>query len=97
MTKAESGAPNKSSRKAIPLRSGAEYLRSLRDGRCVFVDGGLVRDVTEHPAFAGAAGTLARLFDIAAAPEMRPRMTFSSPPQEPQYCAPIRYPGAPTI
>ena len=79
MTKAESGAPNKSSRKAIPLRSGAEYLRSLRDGRCVFVDGGLVRDVTEHPAFAGAAGPLARLFDIAAAPEMRPRMTFSSP------------------
>jgi 4-hydroxyphenylacetate 3-monooxygenase len=35
--------------------------------------------VTEHPAFAGPAVTLARLFDIAAAPEMRARMTFPSP------------------
>ena len=26
---------------AISLRTGAEYLRSLRDGRRVFVDGGL--------------------------------------------------------
>jgi 4-hydroxyphenylacetate 3-monooxygenase len=61
------------------LRTGTEYLRSLRDGRRVFVDGELVKDVTEHRAFAQAARSLANLFDIAAAPQMRERMTFPSP------------------
>jgi 4-hydroxyphenylacetate 3-monooxygenase len=62
-----------------PLRTGADYLRSLRDGRQVFVEGELVKDVTTHPAFARAAQSLAHLYDIAAAPEMRERMTFTSP------------------
>ncbi len=61
------------------LRTGSEYLRSLRDGRRVFVDGDLVKDVTEHPAFRQAARSLAHLFDIAADPAMRERMTFTSP------------------
>lgn len=61
------------------LRTGADYLESLRDGRQVFVDGEKVKDITTHRAFAGGAQSLARLFDIAAAPEMRERMTFTSP------------------
>ena len=61
------------------LRTGAEYLRSLNDGRQVFVDGERVADVTKHPAFREAARSVARLYDIAAAPEMRDRMTFPSP------------------
>jgi len=64
---------------AASLRTGAEYLRSLRDGRRVFVDGDLVKDVTEHPAFRQAARSLASLFDIAADPANRERMTFASP------------------
>jgi 4-hydroxyphenylacetate 3-monooxygenase len=60
-------------------RTGADYLRSLRDGRQVFVDGELVKDVTEHHAFRQAARSLAHLFDIAADPAMRERMTFASP------------------
>src|SRR5215813_6414406 len=64
---------------APSLRSGTEYLRSLNDGRQVFVDGERVADVTKHPAFREAARSVARLYDIAAAPEMRDRMTFSSP------------------
>jgi 4-hydroxyphenylacetate 3-monooxygenase len=60
-------------------RTGADYLRSLRDGRQVFVDGELVKDVTEHHAFRQAARSLAHLFDIAADPAMRERMTFPSP------------------
>ena len=64
---------------AASLRSGAEYLRSLRDGRRVYIDGELVGDVTEHPAFRQAARSLARLFDIAADPANRERMTFASP------------------
>jgi 4-hydroxyphenylacetate 3-monooxygenase len=61
------------------MRTGADYLRSLKDGRQVFLDGERVPDVTRHPAFRGAARSLARLFDIAAAPENRERMTFPSP------------------
>src|SRR6516164_7822715 len=61
------------------LRTGAEYLRSLNDGRQVFVDGERVADVTKHPAFREAARSVARLYDIAAAPEMCARMTFVSP------------------
>src|SRR5215216_6180085 len=62
-----------------PLRTGAEYLQSLCDGRQVFVDGKCVKDVVAHPAFRQAARSIARLFDIAAAPEMRETMTFPSP------------------
>jgi 4-hydroxyphenylacetate 3-monooxygenase len=69
-------APSKSGR---PLRSGADYLESLRDGRQVFVNGERVKDVVEHKAFRGAAQSIAKLFDIAAAPENRERMTFTSP------------------
>ena len=64
---------------ASHLRTGAEFLRSLDDGRQVFLDGDQVRKVIEHPAFSGAARSIAGLFDLAAAPEMRERMTFPSP------------------
>ncbi len=61
------------------MRTGEEYLRSLADGRKVFVDGEEVRDVTKHPAFREAVRSVARLFDIATAPENREVMTFASP------------------
>ena len=31
------------------MRTGAEYLESLRDGRKVYVGGELVDDITSHP------------------------------------------------
>lgn len=61
------------------LRTGAEYLRSLRDGRQVFLGGERVDDVSSHPAFHEAARSIAHLYDIAAAPENRELMTFPSP------------------
>jgi 4-hydroxyphenylacetate 3-monooxygenase len=61
------------------MRTGSDYLRSLNDGRRVFVDGEHVNDVTAHVAFREAARSVARLYDIAAAPEVRERMTFISP------------------
>src|SRR5262249_52625513 len=61
------------------MRTGSDYLRSLNDGRRVFVDGERVNDVTAHVAFREAARSVARLYDIAATPEMRERMTFASP------------------
>ena len=61
-------AVHSQSRSSVSLRTGAEYLRSLNDGRQVFVDGEKVADVTRHPAFREAARSVARLYDIAAAP-----------------------------
>ena len=61
------------------MRKGDDYLRSLNDGRRVFVDGELVKDVTTHPAFRQAARSIATLYDIAAQPDLRERMTFASP------------------
>ena len=47
------------------MRTGAEYLASLNDGRTVILDGEVIGDVSNHPAFAPMAQTIAELFDIA--------------------------------
>lgn len=61
------------------LRTGGDYLYALRDGRNIYLDGKRIDDVTSHPAFSRAARSLANLYDIAAAPENREVMTFTSP------------------
>jgi 4-hydroxyphenylacetate 3-monooxygenase len=76
---ATQGAAGEARAAGTAMRSGAELLRSLDDGREVFLDGERVAKVTEHPAFRAPARQIARLFDIAAAPEMRERMTYPSP------------------
>src|SRR5687768_9340460 len=58
------------------LRTGKEHLESLRDGRVVYIGSERVDDVTRHPAFRGAAETVAALYDMKAAPENRSTMTY---------------------
>ena len=60
-------------------RSGDDYMRALRDGRTVLVNGERVADVTAHPAFAGAIRTVARLYDLAQDPVNRELMNYPSP------------------
>ena len=48
----------------MPARTGKEFLQGLRDDREIWVGGERVRDVAGHPAFAGAARSLAALFDL---------------------------------
>ncbi|MFD9893611.1 4-hydroxyphenylacetate 3-hydroxylase family protein [Amycolatopsis sp. NPDC059027] len=48
------------------MRTSADYLSTLDDGRVVVVDGEPVEDVAGHPAFAPIASTIGRLFDLAA-------------------------------
>ncbi|TGN65788.1 4-hydroxyphenylacetate 3-hydroxylase [Nocardioides eburneiflavus] len=50
------------------MRTSAEYLKSLSDGRTVIVDGKPVDDVATHPAFAPVTRTVGELFDLAADP-----------------------------
>ena len=60
-------------------RSGDDYIRGLRDGRIVLLNGERVGDVTSHPAFAGGIRTVARLYDLAHDPGNRELMTYPSP------------------
>ena len=57
-------------------KTGAEHLKSLRDGRTVYLDGRLVEDVTTHPAYRNACASAAALYDFQAAPENLEMMTF---------------------
>jgi 4-hydroxyphenylacetate 3-monooxygenase len=58
------------------MRTGAEHIKSLKDGRTVYIDGKLVDDVTEHPAFRNAVRAAAALYDFQAQPENIELMTF---------------------
>jgi 4-hydroxyphenylacetate 3-monooxygenase len=48
------------------LRTGAEHLETLRDGRKIYIGNELITDVTTHPAFKNTAKTVAMLYDIKA-------------------------------
>ncbi|MBV8494665.1 MAG: 4-hydroxyphenylacetate 3-monooxygenase [Alphaproteobacteria bacterium] len=58
-------------------KNGEDHLRSLRDGRAVYIDGERVEDVTTHPAFRNAVRTAATLYDPQARPENLERLTFA--------------------
>jgi 4-hydroxyphenylacetate 3-monooxygenase len=59
------------------LRTGAEHLERLRDGRAVFIGDERVDDVTSHPAFRNAARTVAAIYDMKADPANREVMSFA--------------------
>ena len=48
----------------MPARTGREFLKGLSKPREIWVGDDKVRDVVSHPAFAGAAHTLAEVFDL---------------------------------
>jgi 4-hydroxyphenylacetate 3-monooxygenase len=57
-------------------KTGADHIKSLKDGRAVYIDGELVPDVTEHPAFRNSVKSAAMLYDFQARPENIELMTF---------------------
>lgn len=65
------------------LRTGRQYLQSLRDGRNVHLDGRKVRDVTADPRLGMAAQTLARLYDLQHDDSLRAVLTTAGPDGEP--------------
>jgi 4-hydroxyphenylacetate 3-monooxygenase len=56
--------------------TGAEYLKSLDDGREVWIYGKRVKNVAEHPAFRNAARMTARVYDALHDPATREVMTI---------------------
>jgi 4-hydroxyphenylacetate 3-monooxygenase oxygenase component len=63
----------------MAIRTGANYIESLRDGRSVYVNGSLVRDVTRYAPFQGVIQELAALYDRAHEPDLIAEMTYPSP------------------
>jgi 4-hydroxyphenylacetate 3-monooxygenase len=63
----------------MPIRRGEEYLESLRDGRCVWLMGQQVEDVTTHPALAGCARSVAAVYDLQHDPAHQELLTMPSP------------------
>jgi 4-hydroxyphenylacetate 3-monooxygenase len=61
------------------IRTGRQFLDSLRDGREIWVDGERIADVTRDRRFAGAAHTIAELFDLQGSPKLVDKMTYKSP------------------
>ena len=55
------------------LKTGADHLESLRDGRVVYIGSERVEDVTTHPAFRNGARSMAAIYDMKRA---EPRFSF---------------------
>ncbi len=58
------------------LRTGADYLKSLDDGRQIVLGKEIVRDVTTHPAFRNTARSFARIYDMKRSPEHIDAMSY---------------------
>ena len=64
----------------MPARTGAEYVAGLRERAAeIYIGGERVKDVTQHPAFAGGLQTVAGLLDMQHDPATRDEMTYTSP------------------
>src|SRR5580693_2166405 len=60
----------------MQCKTGADHIKSLQDGRAVYIDGARVDDVTTHPAYRNAVASAALLYDYQARPENLEFMTF---------------------
>ena len=58
------------------IKTGAEYLEGLRDGRVIYVGGEKVEDVTTHPGFRNAARSYARIYDARFEDATRDALTY---------------------
>src|SRR5260370_30963483 len=63
----------------MPIRTGKEFHEGLHDDRQIFMEGERIGDVTLDPRLAGAARSLAELFDMQHDPALKDRMIFASP------------------
>ena len=58
------------------MRSGQQYLESLRDGRRVMCGGELIDDLATHPKTRGYAHEVAAFYDLHLDPAQRDQLTF---------------------
>ncbi len=61
------------------IKTGAQHTRKLQDGRQVFLNGEIVKDVTTHKAYRNIVASVGRLYDFQSADENVEHMTFEIP------------------
>src|SRR5262244_2735850 len=61
------------------IRTGRAFLESMRDDRQIWIDGERIADVTTDRRFAGAAQSMAELYEMQHDPEIAERLSFASP------------------
>ena len=59
------------------LKTGAEYIASMRDERVVYCGGEVIEDVTKHPATAGGIEIIGRLYDQQHQPAYEDVLTYT--------------------
>ena len=62
----------------MAIRTGKQYIESLRDSRQIFIRGEKVRDLPTHASFSGIVSTIARLYDLQHETSNLDLMTYSS-------------------
>jgi 4-hydroxyphenylacetate 3-monooxygenase len=65
--------------KAVAIKTGADHIRALQDGRTIMLNGEVVADHVHHPAFRRVIETAAGIYDYSANVDRRDSMTFRSP------------------
>ena len=63
----------------MAIKTGKQYIESLRDGRRLYIDGKVVSDVTAYPPLQGVIDTIASLCDDQHDPAYRDVLTCQSP------------------
>src|SRR5580704_9434833 len=63
----------------MAIKTGKQYIDSLRDGRRLHIDGKVVSDVTAYPPLQGVIGTIASLHDDQHDPAYQEMLTYRSP------------------
>ncbi len=61
------------------IKTGAQHIETLKDGRHVYINGRLAGDVTIHSSFRRTIESVGMLYDFQARPENRALMTFETP------------------
>lgn len=59
------------------IKTGAQHIETLRDGRQVCINGQVAGDVTAHPAFRRTIRSVGALYDFQARPDNQELMTFA--------------------
>lgn len=61
------------------IRTGAQYIASLKDDRALYIAGQRVRDVTAYAPLAGILGSIGEHYDAFHKPELQGDYTYPSP------------------
>ena len=79
----------------MALRTGAQFLAGLQDGREIWLEGERVANVVTHPKLTRMAATLAGVYDLQHRVENQGHMSFKSPSSGEPAAVVLRHPPVP--